>query len=546
MCFGKGPKAPDPAQTARDQNTINLEAMRQAAKLNQIGEEGPFGKRYYTGSNEDGTRVEHTELSPEQLALYKKQTEISQGLSDKAFQRLGQIPEGPFSLEGMPDVRRAQSVNYQKSLPTTSAFSNYDYAAQSGPKAFGEFGLAKRSIEDAGDIQRGFADVGSQQRSIDTGGLQQISGLNDFGSERNRVEDALYQRGSRRVNQQYNRDERALQARLAAQGITQGSAAYNDELTRLNQNRDDALATATEGSIINAGGEQGRLFGQSLAARQQGVGEKLSMADLYNQGQGTDYSQDIGRAGFANQAQQQQYLQNAQDAQFYNQGQQQDISNDLSRVGSDRAYQQWLGDQQDDRVNANRAQDMQRVLSDREWNMQNAEFGNNALARQFSTGLDLQNADQSYRDSRINENVLQRNQGFNELAAFLNGSPIQPTGQTFQNRAQYNPAQASPDSVGTANSNYQAAAQARAAKFGAIAGAVGKIGGGFAAACWVAREVYGANNPRWVAFRTWLETKAPKWFARLYIQYGARFAGWISDKPRIKGVIRRWMDARIL
>ncbi|HYF34914.1 MAG TPA: hypothetical protein VD994_06435 [Prosthecobacter sp.] len=64
-------------------------------------------------------------------------------------------------------------------------------------------------------------------------------------------------------------------------------------------------------------------------------------------------------------------------------------------------------------------------------------------------------------------------------------------------------------------------------------------------ACWVAREVYGAENPRWLTFREWMFTKAPKWFLRLYIQHGARFAEFISDKPRIKALIRRWMDARI-
>jgi len=33
--------------------------------------------------------------------------------------------------------------------------------------------------------------------------------------------------------------------------------------------------------------------------------------------------------------------------------------------------------------------------------------------------------------------------------------------------------------------------------------------------CWVAREVYGADNPRWLEFRTWLLTQAPAWFRDL-------------------------------
>jgi hypothetical protein len=66
-----------------------------------------------------------------------------------------------------------------------------------------------------------------------------------------------------------------------------------------------------------------------------------------------------------------------------------------------------------------------------------------------------------------------------------------------------------------------------------------------AAACWVAREVYGEFNPMWLAFREWLYTKAPKWFVKLYEKHGERFADWISDKPRIKNLIRKWMDSRI-
>ena len=63
--------------------------------------------------------------------------------------------------------------------------------------------------------------------------------------------------------------------------------------------------------------------------------------------------------------------------------------------------------------------------------------------------------------------------------------------------------------------------------------------------CWVAREVYGADNPKWLVFREWLFTRAPKWLLRLYLKYGERVALWLHGKDRIKAVIRRWMDARI-
>lgn len=60
--------------------------------------------------------------------------------------------------------------------------------------------------------------------------------------------------------------------------------------------------------------------------------------------------------------------------------------------------------------------------------------------------------------------------------------------------------------------------------------------------CWVARTVYGADNPRWLEFRAWLWSHAPKWFLKLYLRFGERFAEFIHDKPLIKGAIRSWME----
>lgn len=63
--------------------------------------------------------------------------------------------------------------------------------------------------------------------------------------------------------------------------------------------------------------------------------------------------------------------------------------------------------------------------------------------------------------------------------------------------------------------------------------------------CWVARAVYGAEDPRWRQFRAWLLADAPPWFRALYIRHGERFAGWLTGRTRITSAIRRWMDRRI-
>ena len=77
---------------------------------------------------------------------------------------------------------------------------------------------------------------------------------------------------------------------------------------------------------------------------------------------------------------------------------------------------------------------------------------------------------------------------------------------------------------------------------GAAAGGGGTLFSGF---CWVAREVYGPHNPAWLDFRQWMFSSAPRWFFKLYLTFGERFANFISNKPRLKARIRMWMDSKI-
>jgi hypothetical protein len=63
--------------------------------------------------------------------------------------------------------------------------------------------------------------------------------------------------------------------------------------------------------------------------------------------------------------------------------------------------------------------------------------------------------------------------------------------------------------------------------------------------CWVAREVYGDQNPKWLLFRAWLLTEAPTWLRDLYAAHGEQFAAWIHDKPLVKTVVKCLMDRAI-
>jgi hypothetical protein len=76
-------------------------------------------------------------------------------------------------------------------------------------------------------------------------------------------------------------------------------------------------------------------------------------------------------------------------------------------------------------------------------------------------------------------------------------------------------------------------------------GGMGGGGMGMGGFCWVAREVYGADNPRWMMFRAWMKTEAPTWLHDLYATRGEDFAAWIKDKPSAKAVVRVLMDGAL-
>jgi hypothetical protein len=63
--------------------------------------------------------------------------------------------------------------------------------------------------------------------------------------------------------------------------------------------------------------------------------------------------------------------------------------------------------------------------------------------------------------------------------------------------------------------------------------------------CWVARAVYGAGNPRWLLFRDWLRSDAPRWFARAYLRHGERVGRVVARSGLLRRALRPLMDRAI-
>lgn len=102
-------------------------------------------------------------------------------------------------------------------------------------------------------------------------------------STRKAVEDALYSRATARLDPRFSQAQDQLNSSLAAQGITQGSEAYNRELQNFNNAKNDAYSSAMNDAITGSDVAMQRLFNMGLQARQQGVNEANTLRTLPTQ-----------------------------------------------------------------------------------------------------------------------------------------------------------------------------------------------------------------------------------------------------------------------
>lgn len=143
----------------------------------------------------------------------------------------------------------------------------------------------------------------------------------------------------------------------------------------------------------------------------------------------------------------------------------------------------------------------------------------------------------------MNAGAMGAGQGLNWLNA-----AVPAFGQTTSQSGTQTGTQTGTQSGTTNQSGFQTSVNPSGGK-GGVLGGLGSLAQGAAALaplmCWVAREVYGAENPKWLEFRQWMLTKAPAWLRNAYIKYGERIALWLKDKPATKNVVRSWMDSRV-
>lgn len=433
--MGKGrsaPPPPDPKETAAAQTGTNVATAIANAQLGNVNQVTPYGSLTYdqTGSYEftdpsSGSTYNVPTFTATQTTGPGGQEVVDNNIAtQQAISRIGRNQadriesalSSPIGIGGLPARAQLDDVarpSYERAGSGPSLANNLNAASQITTAA-PSGGPISGSIAGSGPITRQPMAAGDITRSYG----------NEFTADRRRVEDALMER----LNPQFTRDQEALDARLASQGILAGSQAYEQAQDRLGRQKNDARLSA----VLSAGQEQSRLANLardqaafSNAAQAQGYGQNMGVADFANRAQAQRFGQNLTAAQLANQAQGQQFQQGLAGAQFANQAQAQGF-NQLQ--GRNAAMQQEFGNQ-----------------------LQGAAFNNTLEDNRYSIDMGRYNAQNAARADVLNEETALRNQPINEISALLSGSQLQAPTYAATNM----PRIPTTDYAGLVNNQYQ-------------------------------------------------------------------------------------------
>lgn len=138
-------------------------------------------------------------------------------------------------------------------------------------------------------ISRGAADLGLAQVGRIGQNLAQPFNYNGIANDpsqfngdqaRQSAINALYGQATSRLDPQWGQRETGLVTDLENQGITRGSAAWDQAMGNFGRDRNDAYTSAMNSAIGAGGAEESRLFGLDQSARQQAIQERIQQREM--------------------------------------------------------------------------------------------------------------------------------------------------------------------------------------------------------------------------------------------------------------------------
>lgn len=235
MCAPDMPEPPDPYVTADAQTKTNIDTAIANNRMGMVDQITPFGSLTYETiyDSPQGSGAFSTAAPAPTAAPAQPQYSLGANASPVASTALARGPGDPLfdSLVARGEI--VSSGGGAASVPAASGAP-----ASSAPEVPRYRATVKLSDD--------------QQRILDSSNDAKIN-LSDLAAERagflrdylpnatpEAIEGKLYEYGASRLDPRFAREEEALRTRLANQGLTPGSAAWNAEMERLGQNKNDA------------------------------------------------------------------------------------------------------------------------------------------------------------------------------------------------------------------------------------------------------------------------------------------------------------------
>lgn len=277
------PSAPDPTQTALAQGAANKEAAVAQAELNRYNQVTPLGTLNWTqnepapvfdaNGNPTGAKAGQNQwtsvqtLSPDAQHILDQQMGAARTMSDVLNTRTGQVAGiATQPIASMGTAPNAAGIDAAVRANTVTP-AQQNLAAQQ-PLA-GQF---RQSAGELGSI----ATDAAKQYGANVAGVAPIP--TPDAAYRDRVTEALYAQNASRLDPQWQQAQDDLEAKLAAQGITHGSAAYDRDYMNQQRAKTDAYQTARNNAITGGTAAQQAQFDMGLKANQQGMANAEAQA----------------------------------------------------------------------------------------------------------------------------------------------------------------------------------------------------------------------------------------------------------------------------
>jgi hypothetical protein len=214
MCAPKMPEPPDPFQTGAAQTQTNIDTAIANNRMGMVDQVTPYGNLTYE-TIWDTPQGQPPAAQPQQAA--PSQPRMRERYNE-ATGKYEMIPVGRTQPQQAPQQSLAggfSGMNVPRYRATTTLAPDQQRILDASTSARGN--LAELANERAGFLKSYLPNATPDA-----------------------IDKRLYDIGAQRLDPRFAREDDALRTRLANQGITQGSAAWNAEMESSGQNRNDA------------------------------------------------------------------------------------------------------------------------------------------------------------------------------------------------------------------------------------------------------------------------------------------------------------------